>query len=51
MHCLMFTFLIKATEIWKSLNKKYILEDARTQKKFIGNFLNFIMSDEKDISS
>ena len=40
-----------ATEIWKSLNKKYILEDAGTQNFAIGNFLNFVISDEKDISS
>ena len=40
-----------ATEIWKSLNKKYILEDAGTQKFAIKNFLNFVMSDEKDIFS
>ena len=40
-----------ATEIQESLNMKYILVDAGTQKFAIGNFLNFIMSDKKDISS
>ena len=39
------------TRIWESLNKKYILEDAGTQKFAIENFLNFVMSDEKDIFS
>jgi len=40
-----------ATEIWESRNKKYILEDAETQKFAIENFLNFVMFDEKDIES
>ena len=36
-----------ATEIWESLNKKYIFEDAGTQNFAIANLLNFVMSDEK----
>ena len=30
-----------AKEIWNAMNKKYILEDAETQKYAIGNFRNF----------
>ena len=40
-----------AWEIWDILNKKYVLEDAGSQKYAIGNFLNFQMVDEKDVSS
>ena len=40
-----------AWEIWDILNKKYVLEDAGSQKYAIGNFLNFHMVDEKDMSS
>ena len=40
-----------ASEIWESLNKKYILADAGTQKFAIGNFLDFTMVEDKDVSS
>ena len=39
-----------AHEIWEKLNKKYVIEDASAQKYAIGNFLQFQMSDEKDVS-
>ena len=40
-----------AKEIWDAINKKYILEDARTQKYAIGNFRNFQMTEDRDVSS
>ena len=40
----------EAREIWDSMNKKYILEDAGTQKFAIGNFLNYQMTNSKDVS-
>ena len=33
------------------MNKKYILEDAGTHKYVIGNFRNFQMTEDKDVSS
>ena len=33
-----------AKEIWGAMNKKYILENAGTQKYVIGNFRNFQMT-------
>ena len=36
-------------EIWDAMNKKYILEDAGTQKYVIGNFRNFQMADDRDV--
>ena len=39
-----------AHEIWTKLNHKYVNEDAGSQKYVIGNFLNFQMNDEKNIS-
>ena len=33
------------------MNKKYILEDVGTQKYVIGNFKNFQMTEDKDVSS
>ena len=39
-----------ANEIWTKLNHKYVNEDAGSQKYVIGNFLNFQMNDEKNIS-
>ena len=33
------------------MNKKYILEDVGTQKYAIGNFRNFQMTEDKDVSS
>ena len=33
------------------MNKKYILEDAETQKCVIGNFRNFQMTEDRDVSS
>ena len=33
------------------MNKKYILEDARTQKYAIQNFRNFQMTEDRDVSS
>ena len=32
------------------MNKKYIVEDAGTQKYAIGNFRNFQMTEDRDIS-
>ena len=32
------------------MNKKYILEDAETQKYVIGNFRNFQMTEDRDVS-
>ena len=40
-----------AKEIWDAMNKKYILEDARTQKYVIVNFRNFQMTKDRDVSS
>ncbi|KAK3001526.1 hypothetical protein RJ639_020285 [Escallonia herrerae] len=40
-----------ASVIWNALNKKYVVEDASTKKYAIGNFLQFQMSEEKDVSS
>ncbi|KAJ9680257.1 hypothetical protein PVL29_019539 [Vitis rotundifolia] len=37
-----------AKEIWDAMNKKYILEDAGTQKYAIGNFRNFQMTEDRD---
>ena len=31
------------------MNKKYILEDAGTQKYVIGNFRNFQMTEDRDV--
>ncbi|ONI21195.1 hypothetical protein PRUPE_2G052400 [Prunus persica] len=39
-----------AKEIWENLNKKYVIEDASTQKYAIGNFLQFQMVESKDVS-
>ena len=33
------------------MNKKYILEDVGTHKYVIGNFRNFQMTEDKDVSS
>ena len=33
------------------MNKKYILKDAKTHKYAIGNFRNFQMTMDKDVSS
>ena len=33
------------------MNKKYILEDVGTHKYAIGNFGNFQMTEDKDVSS
>ena len=33
------------------MTKKYIIEDARTQKYIIGNFLKFQMSEDRDVST
>ena len=33
------------------MNKKYILEDTGTQKYAIGNFRNFQMTKDRDVSS
>lgn len=38
-----------ATEIYEILNKKYVTEDAGTQKYAIGNFLKFQMVEDKDV--
>lgn len=40
-----------AKEIWDAINKKFILEDAGTQKYAIGNFRNFQMIEDRDVSS
>ena len=40
-----------AKEIWDTMNKKYILKDAGTQKYAIGNFRNFQMTEDRDVSS
>ena len=40
-----------AKEIWDAMNKKYILEYAGTQKYAIGNFRNFQMTEDRDVSS
>ena len=40
-----------AKEIWDAMNKKYNLEDAGTQKYAIGNFRNFQMNKDRDVSS
>ena len=40
-----------AKEIWDPLTKKYMVEDARTQKYAIGNFGKFQMTDDRDVSS
>ena len=40
-----------AREIWDSLVKKYIVEDAGIKKYAIGNFLDYKMVEEKDVSS
>ena len=40
-----------AKEIWDAMNKKYILEYARTQKYAIRNFRNFQMTEDRDVSS
>ena len=40
-----------AKEIWDAMNKKYILEDAGTQKYAIENFRNFQMTDDGYVSS
>ena len=38
-----------AKEICDAINKKYILEYARTQKYAIGNFRNFQMTKDRDV--
>ena len=38
-----------AKEIWDAVNKKYILEYARTQKYAIGNFRNFQMTENRNV--
>lgn len=38
-------------EIWESLNKKYVVEDASTKKFGIENYLHFQMIDNKDVQS
>ncbi|KAK3027782.1 hypothetical protein RJ639_042227 [Escallonia herrerae] len=40
-----------ASDIWGALNKKYVIEDAGTKKYAIGNFLQFQISEGKDVSS
>ena len=40
-----------ANETWDAMNKKYSLENARTQKYAIGNFRNFQMTKDRDVSS
>ncbi|KAK3023360.1 hypothetical protein RJ639_043441 [Escallonia herrerae] len=40
-----------ASDIWDVLNKKYVVEDAGTKRYAIGNFLQFQMSEETDVSS
>ena len=40
-----------AKEIWDALTKKYIVEDARTKKYAIRNFLKFQMTENRDVSS
>ena len=40
-----------AKEIWDAMNKKYILKYAKTHKYVIGNFRNFQMTENKDVSS
>ncbi|KAK3018053.1 hypothetical protein RJ639_005178 [Escallonia herrerae] len=40
-----------AFDIWYTLNKKYVIEDVDTKKYVIDNFLQFQMSEEKDMSS
>ena len=40
-----------AKEIWDALTKKYIVEDAGTQKYAIGNFRKFQMTEDKDVLS
>ena len=40
-----------AKEIWDIMNKKYILEDVGTKKYAIGNFRNFQMTEDIDVSS
>ena len=40
-----------AKEIWDAMNKKYILENAGTQKYAIRNFRNFQMTEVRDVSS
>ncbi|XP_031275541.1 uncharacterized protein LOC116134037 [Pistacia vera] len=39
-----------AHEIWTILKKKYVVEDAGSQKYVIGNFLYFKMVEEKEVS-
>ena len=39
-----------AKKIWDAINKKYILEDAGTQKNAIGKFRNFQMIEDRDVS-
>ena len=40
-----------AKEIWDALTKKYIVEDAGTQKYALGNFRKFQMTEDRDVSS
>ena len=37
--------------IWDAMAKKYIIEDARTQKHAIGNLRNFQMTEDRVVSS
>ncbi|KAK1562687.1 hypothetical protein Q3G72_015767 [Acer saccharum] len=40
-----------ASEIWEELKRKYMVEDAGSQKYAIGNFLDFKMVDDKEVSA
>ncbi|ESR40919.1 hypothetical protein CICLE_v10027114mg, partial [Citrus x clementina] len=40
-----------AYEIWAQLKKKYIIEDAGAQKYAIANFLDFKMTEDKEVTS
>ena len=40
-----------AKEIWDNMDKKYILEDIETKQYAIGNFKNFQMIEDRDVSS
>ena len=40
-----------AKQIWESLNKKFAVEDAGIQKFAIGNFLDFHMKDDKEVTT
>ena len=40
-----------AKQIWDAMTKKYILEDAGTQKYVMGNFRKFQMTENRDVSA